>query len=59
MYVSPQTTDLGKAKYTMRSYIQHMWIGAAHVAVCGLVSRAINPYPLDEVTTVLRAHDVT
>lgn len=34
-------------------------IGAAHVAVCGLVSRAINPYPLDEVTTVLRAHDVT
>lgn len=43
----------------MRSYIQHMWIGAAHVAVCGLVTRAINPYPLDEVTTVLRAHDVT
>lgn len=34
-------------------------IGAAHVAVCGLVTRALNPYPLDEVTTVLRAHDVT
>ena len=34
-------------------------IGAAHVAVCGLVARALNPYPLDEVTAVLRANDLT
>jgi predicted AAA+ superfamily ATPase len=34
-------------------------IGPAHVAGCGLVSRTINPYPLDEVTAVLRAHDLT
>lgn len=34
-------------------------IGATHVAVCGLVARALNPYPLDEVTAVLRAIDLT
>ena len=49
----PSPSDAANLRYARQI------IGAAHVAVCGLVTRALNPYPLDEVTTVLRAHDVT
>lgn len=49
----PSPSDAANLRYVRQI------IGPAHVTACSLVSRTINPYPLDEGTTVLRANDLT